>query len=164
MDHITRRDALLGGGALSLALLGSAARADDKSPRALIERLYSASNAGDWDAVIELYAETFLRNGEPFAARDLRAKVAAFDAAFSDTRYELHDVAVTGDCVYNRHVTRATHTGPLAHPSGAVIPPTGRGIEIWGLELRRVKDGRFSELWVPPDFAIEVARQLGVGA
>jgi predicted ester cyclase len=133
------------------------------TPRALVEQLYAASNAGDWDALLELYAPTFLRNGEPIAALDWRTRVAAFHAAFSDTRYELHDVAVTGDCVYNRHVTRGTHSGPLAHPSDAVIAPTGRRIEIWGLELRRVKDGRFSELWVPPDFAAEIARQLGEG-
>jgi predicted ester cyclase len=163
MDRITRRDALLGGSAPSLALVGGAANAEGATPRALVERLYAASNAGEWDALLDLYAPTFLRNGEPLAAREWRARNVAFYAAFPDARHELHDVAVTGDCVYNRFVSRQTHTGTFEHPSGAVIPPTGRRIEIWGLELRRVKDGRFSELWVPPDFAAEVLRQLGVG-
>jgi predicted ester cyclase len=35
-----------------------------------------------------------------------------------------------------------THTGPLVLPDGAELPPTGKRVEVSGMELVRVRDGK----------------------
>ena len=35
-----------------------------------------------------------------------------------------------------------THTGPVTMPDGTEIPPTGRRVEVQGMELVRVRDGK----------------------
>jgi ketosteroid isomerase-like protein len=35
-----------------------------------------------------------------------------------------------------------THTGPFRLPDGRELPPTGKRVEIKGMELVRVRDGK----------------------
>ena len=35
-----------------------------------------------------------------------------------------------------------THTGPLVLPDGTELPPTGKRVEVKGMELVRVRDGK----------------------
>jgi hypothetical protein len=66
-----------------------------------------------------------------------------------DTRYE--DVAVT------RWTLRGTHDGETEE----LGPPTGRRVEVEGLSLHRVEDGRIVEEWERYD-NLSMLQQLGL--
>jgi predicted ester cyclase len=114
----------------------------------MLERIYAASNAipKELDIIPELYAPTFLHNGVPRSAGTWQRICEGLYSALPDATFDLLDITTEEDRVFCRYVMHATHTGDLALP-GKVIAATGRKVEVWGLELRRVKDGRFVELW-----------------
>ena len=123
----------------------------------MLEQVYS----GNFDIIPDLYAPTFLHNGAEMTAGAWREVCRSFFSAFPDTAYDLVDVTVEDDRVFNRYVMRATHTDELRLPR-RTIPATGRTVKVSGLEFRRVHNGRFVELWTS-DFLPEVLRQIGVG-
>jgi predicted ester cyclase len=47
-----------------------------------------------------------------------------------------------GDTVVAEWTTRGTHIGPLAMPDGTQIPATGKTVEIVGVSVVTVKDGK----------------------
>ena|SRR3990172_12567767 len=126
-----------------------------ESPRSMLEQAYT----GNFGIIPDLYAPTFLYNGVQLTSKAWQDIVVSFASAFQDLTYDLLDVTVEDDRVFNRYVMRATHTGDL-RARGPVIPATGRTVELSGLEFRRVRDGRFVELWAS-DFFPELLQQLG---
>ena len=65
------------------------------------------------------------------------------------------DVLVTdGDLVARRWTMRATHQGPFLG-----VAPTGRRVTMTGIDVLRVVDGRFTEIWHNEDVAGEAERQ-----
>lgn len=63
-------------------------------------------------------------------------------AAFPDLHFSMEDHVSAGDRVATRWMATGTHTGPLGP-----VPPTGKRIQIEGLILDRVVDGRVAERW-----------------
>lgn len=63
-------------------------------------------------------------------------------AAFPDLRAEIHHQLSEGDMVATRKVFRGTHRGPFAG-----IPATGKAVEIWVIDLVRVRNGQIAEHW-----------------
>lgn len=116
--------------------------------RAMLERIYEAFNANpkNVDVVLELYAPRFVRNGTEMSATAWRDITAALYAAVPDATQDLLDVVVEGDFIASRYVLKGTHTGDLTL-GGRVIPATGRRVEVAGMETRRVREGKFVELW-----------------
>jgi predicted ester cyclase len=47
-----------------------------------------------------------------------------------------------GDAFCDEWNIVATHTGPLTLPDGTQIPPTGKRVEIRGMEFCQVRDGK----------------------
>jgi steroid delta-isomerase-like uncharacterized protein len=81
--------------------------------------------------------------------------------AFPDLRFDETDHphrTAGGDRVAWRWRMRATMTGPLAPPGFA---PTGRAMEIEGVDLWTMRDGRIARYRAFYDMS-EVARQLGI--
>jgi steroid delta-isomerase-like uncharacterized protein len=63
-------------------------------------------------------------------------------AAFPDLHFTIEDQFVADDKVATRWKARGTNTGPLGE-----IQPTGRRVEVEGLILDRVMDGKVAERW-----------------
>jgi steroid delta-isomerase-like uncharacterized protein len=69
--------------------------------------------------------------------------------------YEIHDQIAQGDLVVNRVTWRGVHSGTLAG-----VPATGRSIELRGINMFRVKDGRAVEQWAELDM-LGLLQQIG---
>ena len=77
--------------------------------------------------------------------------------AFPDLHITVEDQLVQGDRVAFRWRATGTHTGPLGD-----APPTGKAIELDGLILDRVADGKVCERWEQWDQSL-MLQQLGFG-
>jgi predicted ester cyclase len=84
------------------------------------------------------------------------AIVALFHAAFSDMQWHIKDMISEGDKVVFRSTMEATHTGDFFG-----IPPTGTHVNVDGVHILRIADGRVAEHWGNND-DLGLMRQLGV--
>ena len=66
-----------------------------------------------------------------------------------------------GDKFADEWTFTGTNTGPLRLPDGSVIPPTGKPVEIKGMEYVEVRDGKIVVDNLYYDFMAAVA-QLGL--
>ena len=69
--------------------------------------------------------------------------------------FEIHDQIAQGDMVANRITWRGVHS---AHLAG--VPATGRAVELRGINMFQVKDGRVSEQWAELDM-LGLLQQIG---
>ena len=115
-------------------------------------------NRGDAAAVEELIHEDMVEHGATGGTgggrEDARRTVAGFRAAFPDLVLEIDDLVGEGEHVVLRWTGRGTHEGAFL---GA--PPTGNRVEVEGIDVYRVVDGRVTEHWGYPD-VIQLAGQL----
>ncbi|MFN8483805.1 MAG: ester cyclase [Anaerolineae bacterium] len=85
-----------------------------------------------------------------------KAIVRLFRAAFPDQWWHIEDLIAEGDKVVARTTMRGTHTGDFFG-----IPPTGRRVELPGVHIMRIANGRIAEHWGSND-DLGMMRQLGV--
>jgi len=113
--------------------------------RELLDRAVAVYNAGDLDGYVELYTDdavlatpegTFKGKGE------LRQRFARELTALSDINFTVASYVEQGDMFADEFVFAGTHTGPLVLPDGNKLPATGRRVEINGMEMVQVRDGR----------------------
>jgi steroid delta-isomerase-like uncharacterized protein len=132
--------------------------------RTLLERYIERYNAGDLDGVMELYADDSTQRmpdgvftGRP-AVHDRLAKEMA---AFSDLAHRYTSYVEAGDDFADEWVFVGTHTGPLTLPDGTELPPTGKRVEVEGMEIVRLRDGKIVANNLYYD-TFAVAAQLGL--
>ena len=115
--------------------------------RELLDRYVERYNAGDLDAVMDLYAEDAVQ-GMPdgiFEGKEaIRERLARELEAIPDVTHTVVSFVDQGDAFCDEWTFVGTHTGgPLTLPNGDVLPATGKPIEIRGMEIVRVnQDGR----------------------
>jgi steroid delta-isomerase-like uncharacterized protein len=132
--------------------------------RSILERYVELYNAGDLDGVMELYAEdsTQLMPDGTYEGRSaIRDRLAQELAAFSDLAHRYLSYVEEGDAFADEWVFVGTHTGPVALPDGTEVPATGKRVEVQGMELVRVRDGRIVADNLYYD-NLAVAAQLGL--
>jgi len=113
--------------------------------RHILERYVELYNAGDLDACMELYAEDAVQamHDGVFEGREaIRERLARDLTTFPDITYTVASFFEQGDRFADEFVVAGTHTGPLPLPDGTEIPPTGRRVEIRGMEFVEVRDGK----------------------
>ena len=113
--------------------------------RNLLERYVELYNAGDLDGVMDLYAEDSvqLMTDGTFEGRSaIHDRLAKELAAFSDIVHRYVSYVEQGDAFADEWVFAGTHTGPLVLPDGTELPPTGQRVEVKGMELVRLRDGK----------------------
>ena len=113
--------------------------------RSLLDRYVELYNAGDLDGVMELYAEdsSQLMPDGTFEGRSaIRDRLAKELAAFSDLAHRVVSYVEEGDAFADEWVFVGTHTGPVVLPDGTEVPPTGKRVEVQGMELVRIRDGK----------------------
>ena len=126
--------------------------------KAVVRRFFdnAASRAGD----DELIAEDIVYHG-PAMLGEVRGRegfkqlLGVFRAAFPGFETEVKQLVAEGDVVAAWHTHRGRHSGEFAG-----VPPTGKAVEVNGLELLRVRDGRIAEFWHMDDF-LGLMQQLG---
>jgi steroid delta-isomerase-like uncharacterized protein len=132
--------------------------------RSILERYVELYNAGDLDGVMELYAEdsTQLMPDGTYEGRSaIRDRLAQELAAFSDLAHRYLSYVEEGDAFADEWVFVGTHTGPVALPDGTEVPATGKRVEVQGMELVRVRDGKIVADNLYYD-NLAVAAQLGL--
>jgi ketosteroid isomerase-like protein len=116
-----------------------------ESYRSLLERYVELYNAGDLDGVMDLYAEdsTQLMPDGTFEGRSaIKDRLARELASFSDIAHRYVSYVEEGDAFADEWVFVGTHTGPLVLPDGTELAATGKHVEVKGMELVRVRDGK----------------------
>jgi steroid delta-isomerase-like uncharacterized protein len=113
--------------------------------RDLLDRYVELYNRGDLDGVMDLYAEdsSQLMPDGTFEGRSvIRERLARELDAFSDLAHRVVSYVEEGDAFADEWVFVGTHTGPIVLPDGTNVPPTGKRVEVPGMELVRVRDGK----------------------
>jgi steroid delta-isomerase-like uncharacterized protein len=133
--------------------------------RKLLDRYVDRYNAGDLDAVIDLYAEDAVQ-GMPdgmFEGKDaIRERLARELEAIPDVTHTVVSFVEEGDAFADEWTFVGTQTGPFLLPNGTVLEPTGKRVEVQGMEVVRVgPDGKIVLNTLYYD-NLSVAVQLGL--
>jgi steroid delta-isomerase-like uncharacterized protein len=116
--------------------------------RALIERIYrDGYNGGDVGVYDECYSDDFVHHSKTIhdiaaGGAGERESMLRFRAAIPDAHFEILDLVAEGDRVAARLRIRGTPRGDFGD-----ISADGKPIDIHGLALFRVRDGRIAEEW-----------------
>ena len=113
--------------------------------RDLLERYVELYNAGDLDGVMDLYADDAVQlmpDGTFEGRAAIRDRLAQELDAFSDLAHRYTSYVEEGDAFADEWVFVGTHTGPLVLPDGTEVPATGKRVEMPGMELVKMRDGK----------------------
>ena len=134
------------------------------SYEALLERYVERYNARDLDACMDLYAEDAVQlmpDGLFEGRRVIRDRLTQELAAFPDIEWGLLSYVEQGDAFADDWTFSGTHTGPFVLPDGTELAPTGKRVQVRGMELVRMRGDKIvvDNLYYDN---ISVAVQLGL--
>ena len=132
--------------------------------RGLLDRYVELYNAGDLDGVMDLYAEDSIQrmpDGRFEGRSAIRERLALELSGFSDLAHRVVSYVEGDDAFADEWVFVGTHTGPAVLPDGTEIPATGKRIEIEGMEVVVIRDGKIVANNLYYD-NLAVAAQLGL--
>ena len=72
---------------------------------------------------------------------------AMVQQAFPDLRISVEDQIAADDKVVTRWIARGTHQGEGTLPGVGTIRPTGQQVEIQGITIHQIQDGKIVETW-----------------
>jgi steroid delta-isomerase-like uncharacterized protein len=126
----------------------------------VVRRIAAAVSDGNFDELDALLAEDYVEHNPAFPSDRrgpdvIRAFVEPYRAAFPDLEILEEDVVTEGDRVVYRHRVVGTHENEFRG-----VPPTGERIDVEGIAIYRLEDGRAAEKWLVFD-ALGLLRQLG---
>lgn len=113
--------------------------------RQLLDRYVERYNAGDLDGVMDLYAEDAVQimpDGTYEGWNAVRERLAQELDGFTDLNHTVRSFVEQGDLFADEWTFVGTHTGSFRLPDGTELPPTGKRVEIRGMEVVRVRDGK----------------------
>ncbi|MEE9301404.1 MAG: ester cyclase [Alphaproteobacteria bacterium] len=94
--------------------------------------------------------------GLPQGIDGIKALVGAWRQGFPDMHETVEMVIAEGDRAMGRFRLRGTHGGDFFG-----IAATGRPVEITGIDVLRIADGKIAEIWTNED-TYDLYRQIGV--
>jgi ketosteroid isomerase-like protein len=113
--------------------------------RELLDQYVERYNKGDLNGVMDLYAEDAvqLMPDGMFKGRDaIHDRLALELKGFSEVHHTAESFLEQGDTFADEWIFRGTHTAPFPLPDGTELPPTGKRVEIRGMELVQMRDGK----------------------
>jgi steroid delta-isomerase-like uncharacterized protein len=131
--------------------------------KALIRRWFAAMDAGDLDIVDELLPVDYRDYNPPLpdlpdGREGVRQAILALRHAFPDAVHTIEDQMAEGDKVMTRVRVRATFQGEILG-----FPPTGKPVEVRGIAVHRIADGKLVEHWAHMDM-VGFMEQIGAAA
>jgi steroid delta-isomerase-like uncharacterized protein len=112
------------------------------------------------DLIDEIYASDLVWH-EPdqdvHGLEEARQFVTMYKTAFPDLNVTVEDVISEGDNAVTRYTIRGTHQGGIEEFG----PPTGRQMELQGITIHRIADGKIVEEWERYD-NLSLMQQLGL--
>jgi len=134
-----------------------------KEIKALVRRWFEEANkdkAAFMAIIDELHATDFVGHGgggeETRGLKDLKRDLTEWFSAFPDLQFTINDMVVEGDKVAIRYTWTGTHKGEIMH-----IPPTNKKVTMWEIEIDRIANGKFVEIWARYD-TLGFMQQLGL--
>ncbi len=119
------------------------------------------NHTGNLDAVEEIISPDYVSyeptSGETRGIEGARQFAATFRQAFPDLQNTIEDMVAEGDRVVVRFRARGTHEGETE----AFGPATGKRMDITGITIKRVSEGKIAEAWTNFD-ALGMMQQLGM--
>ena len=112
------------------------------------------------EAIDEFYAPDFVwhePDGDIQGYEQAKQFVSTFFKGFPDINITVEDVLAEGDEAVSRYTIRGTHQGETE----AFGPPTGKAMELKGITIHRIEDGKIVEEWESYD-NLSVLQQLGL--
>jgi steroid delta-isomerase-like uncharacterized protein len=125
--------------------------------RAYVETIFNQQQV---DRADELAAADYLDHaalpGQAPGLQGARKKWAMYLAGIPDLRVSIEDLVAEGDKVAVRRSYEGTHQGELLG-----VPPTGKHVQIGGISIFRLAQGKITEQWEQLD-RLALMQQLGV--
>jgi steroid delta-isomerase-like uncharacterized protein len=113
--------------------------------RRLLDIYVERYNQGDLDGVMALYADDAVQ-GMPdgiFEGKEaIRERLAMELAACPDVVHTVRSFVGRDDFFADEWTFTGTHTGTFVLPDGTEVPPTGKRLEVQGMEVVGVRDGK----------------------
>ena len=129
--------------------------------RALAQRAWEVVfNQKNLDALYEFYAAEAVwhqPDQDVQGLEEVKQWLARPFGAFPDLNTSVEDVIAEGDKGVIRYTSRGTHQGE----TGGLGLPTGRQIELEGIALLRIENGKIVEFWDRFD-NLSLLQQLGL--
>ena len=128
--------------------------------KALARRSWESVEASD--TLGEVYASDVvwhMPDQEVRGIEEAKQFVDMFKSAFPDMHATVEDVVAEGDKVVTRVTLRGTHQGEVEEFG----PSTGKQVEIEGITIHRIEDGKIAEEWNSYD-NLSMMQQLGLAA
>jgi steroid delta-isomerase-like uncharacterized protein len=118
------------------------------------------TSSGDLDGIPDIVTDDFVYHNpmidEPVRGPEEYRKLAeTFRDAFTDIDMHVEEMYAVDDVVTSRYTTRATHDGEFMG-----VEPTGKKIEIAGILVDHLTDGKLEERYVNDD-ALGLFEQIG---
>ena len=113
----------------------------------LVDQAIAAYNAGDIEAFCALYADdaTFISpDGACVGHAAILERWQQTQQAFPDGKVTVTLAVDDGSCVVNEWIFTATNTGPLTLPDGSQLPATGLTVEVPGMDITEIRDGKIT--------------------
>jgi steroid delta-isomerase-like uncharacterized protein len=126
----------------------------------LVRRWFAANDQGDDQAIETMLSSDYVDHNPPIPGlppgrEGIVAGNRLLRAAFSDVIHRIEEQLAEGDKVMTRLRVRGIFTGEFLG-----YPPTGQEVEISGIAVHRIRDGRLVEHWAQADMA-GFMRQVG---
>ena len=127
--------------------------------KALVRRWFEEMDRGNLAVIDELLAEDYVDHNPPLAdlpdgREGVRRASELLLAAFPDAVHVIEEQLAEGDRVMTRILVRGTFTGEILG-----FRPTGKLVELRGMAVHRVENGRLAEHWAQVDM-VAFAQQL----
>lgn len=146
---------------LMVLLAGSVASAGpvQEKNKALARRVFEeVMNQGKYDVANETYALDFVNHGlhSSVSLKEDQQALKGWRDAFPDGKMEIILTVAEDDLVTVVWIARGTNTG-----QGNGLPATGKKIELRGITVWRIVDGKIREEWSAFD-RMRMMQQLGL--
>lgn len=129
--------------------------------KAVVRQFYSAFEANDQTALKELLATDLVAYTVGALGpqnRDLHLQIISrWNATFSDTQFMVNEQIAEGDTVVTCVTFRAVHS----RGEFQGLAPTGKQIEVGGVTIERIKNGKIVERRAHIDW-LWIMQQLGI--